>query len=109
MALFDTAIYTASPESPVNKKLTLNSVSNNATIFKISSKKLAEYNKNIEDLANKHLYKYKDDCEIINTEERLLEYIQNINENGIYAIDTETTGLNVQLDELVGISIYTPN
>lgn len=109
MALFDTTTYTISLKSPVNKKLTLNFVSNNATIFKISSKKLAEYNKNIEDLANKHLYKYKDDCEIINTEERLLEYIQNINENGIYAIDTETTGLNVQLDELVGISIYTPN
>ena len=56
-----------------------------------------------------HLSKYKDESEIINTEGRLSEYIAKAISNGVIAIDTETTGLDPLLDDLVGVCIYTPS
>lgn len=56
-----------------------------------------------------HLSKYKDESEIINTEERLQQYIGTAIQNGVISIDTETTGLDPLLDDLVGVCIYTPN
>lgn len=50
----------------------------------------------------------KDNYELITNNLRLVSYCDRIIENGIYAIDTETTGLNPMLDKIVGFSLYTP-
>lgn len=52
-------------------------------------------------------YKEKYDCIRENT--ILHFYIGECIKNGIVAIDTETTGLNPMLDDIVGFSLYTPN
>ena len=43
---------------------------------------------------NKYLGKYSDIVEVVRTEERLKEFIDNAVKNGIISIDTETDGLN---------------
>lgn len=57
----------------------------------------------------KYLGEYKNNYECIRTEKELEQYIDNCIKNGICAIDTETTGLNPMLDDIVGFSLYTPN
>ncbi len=59
-------------------------------------------------LAQKHLAKYADNYDIIKTEEELVTYIDHIVENGIYAIDTETTSLDPITTTIAGLSLYTP-
>lgn len=55
-----------------------------------------------------HLGKFADETIIIQDEQTLSYYIDRCIDNGICAIDTETTGLDPLQDELVGIGIYTP-
>ena len=50
----------------------------------------------------------EDELKLIVTEADLKEYIDKSIENGVISIDTETTGLDPILDQLVGICIYTP-
>ena len=50
----------------------------------------------------------EDELKLIVTEVDLKEYIDKSIENGVISIDTETTGLDPILDQLVGICIYTP-
>lgn len=50
----------------------------------------------------------EDELLLITKEEQLIEYIDKCIENGVISIDTETTGLDPILDQLVGICIYTP-
>ena len=50
----------------------------------------------------------EDELELITTEEHLIGYIDKCIENNIISIDTETTGLDPILDNIVGICIYTP-
>ena len=42
---------------------------------------------------NKYLGKYSDIVEVVRTEERLKEFIDNAVKNGIISIDTETDGI----------------
>ena len=63
----------------------------------------------IKATVEKNLGKYKDDYEIITTEEDLDVYFQQCTLNGVISIDTETTGLDPILDSIVGLCIYTPN
>lgn len=49
-----------------------------------------------------HTYYMADD------EDKFKDYIRHIIDNGGYAVDTETTGLNPITDKLVGFSLYTP-
>lgn len=58
-------------------------------------------------LVNDKLGKYKDKYRVIRTEEELSSYFDSIIKNGICAIDTETTGLNVWQLTLAGICLYT--
>lgn len=46
--------------------------------------------------------------ELITTTERLDEYLESIKKTRVYAIDTETDGLNPRTDKIAGISLYTP-
>ena len=62
----------------------------------------------INALVESKLGKYKDDYEYIMDEDKFKEYIQKCCDNGIVAIDTETTGLDPISDKIVGISLYTP-
>lgn len=62
----------------------------------------------IKAMVEKKLGKYKERYIIINEEAQLQEYLQACIDNGVIAIDTETTGLDPMLDQLVGICIYTP-
>ena len=50
----------------------------------------------------------EDELQLIQQEEDLSAYIDKCIENGIISIDTETTGLDPIIDQLVGICIYTP-
>ena len=54
------------------------------------------------------LSKYKDKYLLLTNEKDIREYFDSIIENGICAIDTETTGLRFYNDKVVGISLYTP-
>lgn len=51
----------------------------------------------------------EDELILITKEYQLIEYIDKCIENNVISIDTETTGLDPILDELVGICIYTPD
>lgn len=62
----------------------------------------------IQALVETKLGKYKDEYIIIRDEATLIDYIDVCIENGIISLDTETTGLDPLLDEIVGICIYTP-
>ena len=85
---------------------------------KMRSKTITTTNKSSGNIANRikvivakvetALGKYKDETLLIQDEQVLHDYIDKCIANGIYGIDTETTGLNPLLDELVGVSIYTP-
>lgn len=59
-------------------------------------------------LVEKHLGKYRDEYILIQDEQTLIKHIDKSIENGIIAIDTETTGLDVLLDDIAGPCIYTP-
>lgn len=50
-----------------------------------------------------------DQFQLIQNQFELYNYIDKIVLNGICACDTETTGLDVMNDEVVGIGFYTPN
>ena len=45
---------------------------------------------------------------VIRDEESFINYIDKCIENGVISIDTETTGLDTMLDEIVGLCVYTP-
>ena len=63
----------------------------------------------IKATVEKFLGKYKDDYIIITEEEQLNKYISFAIANGVISIDTETTGLDPILDDIVGLCLYTPN
>jgi DNA polymerase I-like protein with 3'-5' exonuclease and polymerase domains len=57
----------------------------------------------------KSKFKGKEDTLLlINEEQQLIDYIDACIVNNIVAIDTETTGLDPILDQIVGMSLYTP-
>ena len=64
---------------------------------------------NIRHQCETKLGKYRDLYAVIRDEDTLKMYIDKAVENGVVAIDTETTGLDPLQDALVGISIFTPD
>lgn len=63
----------------------------------------------IKATVEQYLGKFKDDYEIITTEDALDDYFHQCALNKAISIDTETTGLDPILDSIVGLCIYTPN
>ena len=55
-----------------------------------------------------HLGKFKGEYAVIQSEHELEKYISNCIEIGVISVDTETTGLDPILDEIVGLCIYEP-
>ena len=78
------------------------------TTVKKSGGSLADRVNTIKAMVETHLGKFADETIIIQDEQILSDYIDKCLENGICAIDTETTGLDPLQDELVGVGIYTP-
>lgn len=62
---------------------------------------------NICEQVQSKLGHYADQLELIQTKERLHEYITKAIEKDIISIDTETTGLDPITDQIVGACIYT--
>ena len=61
----------------------------------------------IKERVEKNLGEYKNDYKILIKDEEIIEYFDHMLANGICAIDTETTGLNIFQDKVVGICLYT--
>lgn len=61
----------------------------------------------IRKFVEEHLGKYKDEYITITDEDELRKYVSDC--KGVFALDTETTGLDPLLDKVVGIGIYSPN
>lgn len=55
-----------------------------------------------------HLGQFEGKYQLITTKEDLRDYIRKANEYGKIAIDTETTGLNPLVDQIVGLCLYFP-
>ncbi len=83
------------------------SVSTTAVTLKGSTKLIDRINAITTVVKSKFAGK-EDELELITTEDRLIEYIDKCIENNVISIDTETTGLDPFLDNIVGICIYTP-
>ena len=64
---------------------------------------------NIKANVNKYLGQYEDETLIIRDEQTLSDYIDKALAYGEIAIDTETTGLDPLLDEVVGVCLYVPH
>ena len=63
---------------------------------------------NAQAFVESYLGKYRDRYIILNKYQEIEEYLQKCVDNGVIAIDTETTGLDPMLDDIAGICIYTP-
>lgn len=63
----------------------------------------------IKALVESNLGKYKEEYALIQDKIGLSAYIDSCIKNGVVAIDTETTGLDPILDDIVGVGLYTPN
>lgn len=108
MALFDLGSRSSrSTDNQIAKKLK-SKPTQVGTVQLTGGSSLLDLIKTSVALAEKHLAKYKDNYEIIRTEEQLKEYVDHILENGIYSIDTETTSLDPITTTIAGFSIYTP-
>lgn len=109
MALFDLPKNRSSrtSDSKIANKAT--NILANKTITIKGSGSLADKIKAISILVEGKLGKYKDDYDVIRDEpQKLHDYITACIENNRVAIDTETTGLDPILDNIVGFSLYTP-
>ena len=62
----------------------------------------------IRSLVETNLGYLREEHELIQDKQRLHEYITICIEQNVIAIDTETTGLDPILDNIVGVGIYTP-
>lgn len=63
---------------------------------------------NIKEDVERNLGEYKEKYYCIRNINDLEDYIDKCIKNGVCVIDTETTGLNPMLDDIVGFSLYTP-
>lgn len=73
-----------------------------------AGKSLAERISNIKFDVERNLGEYKERYVCVRDMDVLDDYIDECINNNIVAIDTETTGLNPMLDNIVGFSLYTP-
>lgn len=69
---------------------------------------LLEIIANIKATVAKYLHEYFDKYVVITNEQEFVDYINKVIEKGIWAIDTETTGLDPITDKIVGLCIYSP-
>lgn len=95
-----------SADSSIAKRA--NSTTKSSTTVKGGGGGLVERINTARAITEKNLGKYRDEYIAIQDIITLVNYFDKIIENGIMSIDTETTGLDPILDNIVGFSIYTP-
>ena len=78
------------------------------TSIRSGGNNLAAQIQSIVAIANQKLAIHKDDYILIREPDQLYEYMKEMKHVGMGALDTETTGLNPLLVDLVGGCIYTP-
>ena len=78
------------------------------TSIKSGGNNLAAQIQSIVAIANQKLANHKDDYILIREPDQLYEYMKEMKQVGEGALDTETTGLNPLLVDIVGGCIYTP-
>lgn len=91
-----------------DKNILSKSKKKSTTTVKKSGNSLADKIELIKATVESHLGKFADETLIIQDIDVLSDYIDKCIENGICAIDTETTGLDPLVDKIVGVGIYTP-
>lgn len=80
----------------------------NRTSIRSGGNNLAAQIQSIVAIANQKLAVHKDDYILIREPDQLYEYMKEMKQVGEGALDTETTGLNPLLVDIVGGCIYTP-
>ena len=105
MPLFEIQKSTKAVDSAIIQKSKTKST---VTTTKKSGGNIVNKIKSIVAMVETHLGKYADETIIIQDEQALSDYIDACLTEGICGIDTETTGLDPLVDELVGVGIYTP-
>lgn len=80
----------------------------NRTSIRSGGNNLAAQVQSIVAIANQKLAIHKDDYILIREPDQLYEYMKEMKQVGEGALDTETTGLNPLLVDIVGGCIYTP-
>ena len=80
----------------------------NRTSIKGGGTNLSAQIQSIVAIANTKLANHKDDYILIREPDQLYEYMKEMKQVGEGALDTETTGLNPLLVDIVGGCIYTP-
>lgn len=80
----------------------------NRTSIRSGGNNLAVQIQSIVAIANQKLAIHKDDYILIREPDQLYEYMKEMKQVGEGALDTETTGLNPLLVDIVGGCIYTP-
>lgn len=78
------------------------------TSIRSGGNNLATQIQSIVAIANQKLANHKDDYILIREPDQLYEYMKEMKQVGEGALDTETTGLNPLLVDIVGGCIYTP-
>lgn len=106
MALFDMPSVRGNKEA--DKALAIKSKTRSASTVTTRGNSLIDRINIIRQTVEQRLGKYRDRYRVILTEEEFAKYIDKCIENGIFALDTETTGLNPMLDEIAGICLFTP-
>lgn len=106
MALFDMPSVRGSKEA--DKALALKSKTKSASVVTSRGNSLLDRINLIRQTVEQKLGKYRDRYRVITNIDEFSLYIDKYIENGIGALDTETTGLDVMLDTLAGICLYTP-
>lgn len=109
MDLFNLAI----KRGAVDEKTVLDKINKAKTISvptntKATGPNLLQTIQKVKESMDTYLGDKKDNYELITTTMRLVSYFDHIIENGIYSVDTETTGLDPMQDRMVGFSVYTP-
>lgn len=80
----------------------------NRTSIRSGGNNIAAQIQSIVAIANQKLAIHKDDYILIREPDQLYEYMKEMKQVGEGALDTETTGLNPLLVDIVGGCIYTP-
>lgn len=75
---------------------------------KRKSKSIIDFIESIRQDLSTHLGQYESKFRLIRDYDTLVEYIKGANRVGKIAIDTETTGLNPLVDNIVGLCLYYP-
>lgn len=88
----------------INKSKTVT----NRTSIRSGGNNIAAQIQSIVAIANQKLAVHKDDYILIREPDQLYEYMKEMKQVGEGALDTETTGLNPLLVDIVGGCIYTP-